>query len=186
VTLTQATNGQTIAASGGGGGSGALTLISNQVVSGSSTTTVTFSSIPGTYTHLEVFFQARMTGAFAQGNLELVVNGDTGNNYSWYYAGQSTGTNNSVAPGTAPISSIAGASTAANGATAGHIRFMNYAATTFYKEAVTEAVDGGSSIRNYIFTWQWANTAAINSLAFSDQSGSDFVAGSTFTLYGVQ
>lgn len=70
------------AGTGGGGGSGP-TVISTQTFSGAST--VTFSSIPGTYTHLMLEVIVRSSHADTDVALRLQFNGDTASNYMWQY-----------------------------------------------------------------------------------------------------
>jgi len=70
--------------SGGAGGAGAGAFESIATLSGSGVSTVTFSSIPSTYKHLQV----RMFGQAAGGSggvVRMRFNGDTGTNYTAHY-----------------------------------------------------------------------------------------------------
>ena len=55
--------------------------IATVTVSGSNVSSITFSSIPGTYTHLQI--RAFMVSGLSANN-QWRFNGDSGNNYTWH------------------------------------------------------------------------------------------------------
>jgi hypothetical protein len=62
---------------------GAYESIATETVGGGGSSSITFSSIPSTYTHLQVRCVTRSSGAAA--NSVLTFNGDTGNNYASHW-----------------------------------------------------------------------------------------------------
>lgn len=148
----------------------------------SSTSTVTFSSIPGTYTDLRLVAQAKCSGTR---DLEFRFNDDSATNYStlWMY-------NNSNSLGTAKGNNQTfgyldwvGASTDDNYIAT--VDIMNYSNATTYKTVLnraSRAAAGSDVVVNL-----WRSTAAITSISFSFQHGgaATIEAGSTFTLYGI-
>lgn len=145
---------------------------------GSAAANVTFNSIPATYTDLVLV----ITGASSAGDqVGLQYNGDTANNYSstWLQG------NGSIAQ-SSRLSNIPFAAS-------GYFRtgftnqvvfqIQNYSNTTTYKTCLArmaETQDG---------TWanvsMWRSTAAINSIKCYLYSGSNYAAGTTFSLYGI-
>lgn len=173
----------------GGGGSGALTQISQQVLV-SPAATVTLTSIPGSFTSLIVKLMARSSNASATDAMYMQANGDTAAHYNRQFLDAvgstvSAGPNASVAQ--AQISILPGATGTASYPGISTIEIIGYAQTTFFKEGLV--FSGGPGPSNFEITnfwWSWASTSAITSLTLGMSSGANFIAGSTFTLYGVQ
>ena len=148
----------------------------------SAVATITFSSIPATYTDLVVIISAKTTSA-AQ-NLLMRVNSDTGTNYS---------TTLLTGSGTA-VGSVK-TSNATQGAldnygypdTANHnittVNIMNYANTSVYKSWLSRANNAANGSTALVGLWR--STSAINAVEIFISSNT-FTAGSTFTLYGIK
>ena len=174
--------------SGGGGG---LTLIQSQVL-GSPAASVTFSAIPGTFTHLRLVFTARSSVSGNNDNFYVQMNGDTAANYNAAFNIANTGGNASGAIGTGAtaglIGTADGATSPANSAASGEVLFPSYARTTFSKRFTSTFGDiQGASLTNVfvrVYSGVWNSTAAITSLLIQLSSGSNFVTGSAFDLYG--
>jgi aspartyl aminopeptidase len=149
---------------------------------GSSTATITFSSIPSTYTHL----QLRMSGiSNAANRICIAYNSDTTtSNYNSHYiegngstayAGNVTGVAGNTyytQSSTQPFSSI--------------VDILDYANTNKYK--VQRALsgndtNGGGTISMY--SSLWLNTNAITSLTITVTT-TTFAANSSFALYGIK
>ena len=147
---------------------------------GSATATVTFSSISGAYTDLILVINATTTSG-ADGLLR--VNGDTGNNYSQTIL---LGTGSSA--GSVRYSNRDSLYLDYYGLTAGTInmnavvQYMNYSNTTTYKTILTRENNAAISTEAHVSLWR--STSAITSISIL--TGSTWVAGSTFTLYGVK
>ena len=160
---------------------GTYTLIASNTLS-SSAASVTFSSIPGTYTDL--ILVSNLKGTTGTKDYVVQFNGDTGTNYSWTsLAGDGTSTYSSrVSNGTKGYLEYAtyiGTSLNANTITS----FMNYANTTTYKSFLSRA--NNASYGTSAVVGLWRSTSAITSISVFFDQGTNFDTGSTFTLYGI-
>jgi hypothetical protein len=145
----------------------------------SSSTTVTFSSIPATYTDLVVVTSPLGVGE----ELVLQFNGDTSSVYSsiiLWGNGSVAGSYRSFSLNSALLNYYApvGSSQSVQ-----IINVMNYANATTYKNVISRAsaVAGGTESTAAL----WQSTAAINSMTFKQKNGGNFTTGSIFTLYGI-
>ena len=159
----------------------------------SGTGTVTFAAIPGTYQALEILFTARSTKSGAN-NEEITVelNADaTAANYRSTYIqahSSSPATVGGEGRDVNAIAIISADSSPANSPGAGRILIPFYASTTFNKVAESTLAYrfDSSSIHlvNVRYALEWENAAAITQIVLKLASG-NFVAGSTFRLYGI-
>jgi hypothetical protein len=147
---------------------------------GSSAATVTFSSIPATYTDLVI-----VSSALSAGSTETVMlrfNGDSGTNYSFTYL---IGTGSSAISGRASSVSFAvGGSAIATDAGTNLIQIMNYSNSTTYKTIIDRR--GGGNYYTFADVSLWRSTAAITSLTLQPENSQSFASGSVFTLYGIK
>jgi hypothetical protein len=146
----------------------------------SAAASVTFSSIPSTYTDLVLIMNAKGTGA---ANPALRFNGDTATNYSSTVLHGSGSTGSSFYYTTATSIKTHNFGNAMNGVWTSYIaNIQNYSNTTTNKSCImrynaTSEVDAG--------TGSWRSTSAITSVTIvSDDTSYDV--GSTFTLYGIK
>lgn len=145
----------------------------------SAASSTTFSSISGSYTDLVLACDVKLdqTGAYA---ISLQFNGDTAANYSWTaLLGNGTAASSQRASNTS--SAIYG-----NGDTDwgnSIVNIMNYSNATTYKTTLARNNNTAGTAQAYVTTWR--STAAINSVKVMSQAGSNFVIGTTFTLYGI-
>lgn len=167
---------------------GTYTLIASNTL-GSGTATVTFSSIPGTYTDLILVCSLPASASSNNSDgLRFQLNSDTGSNYS------ATWLTNS---GTTPVSSRESSTTRGRfgnvsqttndvGTAIGH--FLDYANTNTNKTVLGRSGNLNSNGDSNVFTAVslWRSTAAITSIALSQSSNANFVTGSTFKLYGIE
>jgi hypothetical protein len=146
---------------------------------GSNTHTVTFSSIPGTYTDLVLVMSGSITTGATDGC--IVINSDTANNYSRTYM---YGNGSSAASGrNAPIDAAYGTYWD-TGMSNSIWHFMNYSNTTTYKTILTR--NNAPSNSTYAGVGIWRSTSAITRLDIQPSVlARDWVSGSTFTLYGI-
>jgi hypothetical protein len=140
-------------------------------------TTITFSSIPQTYTDLV------LVASFTSGNNDekLQFNGDTASNYSWirlYGDGASTGSGYSPTP-TYIRNTGSDLTTQQNVI----INIFNYANSTNFKTTIGRGNNTAAQVTTT--TGVWRNTAAITSITYAS-SANTFSVGSTFTLYGIK
>lgn len=176
------------------GAGGAMTQIAKVVTTGSAST-ITFSSIPGTYTNLKIFIQGRDTATGSgTASVRLMVNGDTtAANYS---TGQTLLGNNTTASASQPASTttgvaccqLPGTTSSANAVGQGEVTINNYAGTAFWKTVVGvshEMVDDSPTNNQVgLFAFTWKNTAAITNLVLT-AGVTAFVDGTTAVLYGL-
>lgn len=151
----------------------------------SATNTITFSSIPATYTDLYIVFSSLSDTNNTQ---RIRFNGDTAANY-WLryfygtYAGSVDGSTTN-ADSIYTISAITGASTTKPGTAVVHV--LNYRRTDRLKTVLqTFGQAATSSVGDATFlVATWNNTNAINSISFT-RTGGNYNAGTTATIYGI-
>jgi hypothetical protein len=151
---------------------------------GSAAATVTFSSIPGTYTDLVLVISARMSGGGGASAIQAQFNSDTASNYSFTLV---TGTGSSADSSGASSQTQMAVGLATD--TAGEwstniIQVMNYSNTTTNKTVLARAGIAGDRTRALVNLWR--STSAITSILIINNGSVNFVAGSTFTLYGIK
>ena len=148
---------------------------------GSAAASVTFSSIPSTYTDLICLINGSTVTTSAY--IYAQYNNDTSTNYSWTSL---IGDGSGVASQRGSTTSVIRLSSNANGSTANWImNVMNYSNATTYKTSVSRFGFGGSPGGAETFVGLWRSTSAVNRIDFASSSG-NIAAGSTFTLYGVK
>jgi hypothetical protein len=159
----------------------------------SDTQYVDFTSIPQTYTHLQIRLLARDNRATSGmgGEIRIFFNSDTASNYSAHIL---YGTGSVPASGNYPNNSYIYAfdtpsnTSTANVFTAGLVDIFNYTNTNVYK--TTRGMGGADTNGGGIVTFSsgnWRNTAAITSIRISNTSGTyNHKQYSSFALYGVK
>jgi hypothetical protein len=154
--------------------------ISTQTL-GTAVATVTFSSIPSTYTDL-VMVMTGIASTVSTDSCEIQFNGDTATNYS-YTLLSGNGTTASSARGTSTAFIAIGLITSSEQVSnIWHI--MNYANTTTYKSVLGRGNIAGAQVRTGVGLWR--STAAITSLLLKNDTAQNFAIGSMFTLYGIK
>lgn len=176
--------------SGAGGGAGAYESIATVTVGAGGSASVTFSSIPSTYQHLQVRFIARISTSDTAENTWLQFNGDTGSNYSYHFldGNGSSASANGAATQTRILAGRAGAANSGSNIFGVNILDVHdYASTTKNTTArILGGIDrnGDGNIR--LDSGAWFNTAAVTSLTISPTTSNSFVLGSVFSLYGIK
>lgn len=148
---------------------------------GSATSSVTFSTIPNTYTDLVLV--ANYTTTSANVDVRFQVNGDTGANYSYTYV---LGNGSAAGSGRLANSAYIGGYFSVGTSTNGNIsiyNLMNYANTTTFKTVLQRMSSAEKELTANVGLWR--STSAISSATIYTSS-STFTAGSTFTLYGIK
>jgi hypothetical protein len=167
--------------------------IATVTVGGGGSATIDFTSIPATYTHLQLRGIFRGSPAATYGGLRLRLGSsntiDTATNYSThnvYGDGSSAAigaasNSNVIYTGTIPQASIS-----ANIFGVAVIDILDYANTNKYKTTRTlDGVDANGSGYSEFMSGNWRSTNAINTLSIFATSG-NFVQYSQFALYGVK
>jgi hypothetical protein len=181
------------AASGGGGGGGAggnaMELISTQVLS-STSTSVTFSSIPSTFKHLQIRATLRAaTSSLALTDLYLRFNGDnTSANYRGHIltANGTSVASSDYGSGGVGLGEIITSTAAASQFTAINIDILDYQGTKNKTSRALAGLPESTTKRISLGSHLWMSTATVSSLVLSDTFGSGFVTGSRFSLYGIK
>lgn len=169
------------------GVSGDYQSISTVTVGASPSLTVTFSSIPSTYKHLQI----RSIALSASNSVPVLLrfNSDTGSNYSQHYLGGQGAV--TASGGTASTSSIT--------LTGIYARFLyptepwvsvidilDYTDTNKYKTIrVLHGADSNGSGEINLTSGNWRNTAAVSTITLS-MASSGFTQYSHFALYGIK
>lgn len=173
-----------ILASSGGGASTAYESIATTTIT--SNTSFTLSSIPSTYTHLQLRINMVKTAAGAN-EIFMRFNGDTATNYASHkMTGTGSTINASGATSRTSIYALAGFSGAITTySNVAVIDILDYANTT--KNKTSRSLNGGdqNAASSYIEvdSGLWLNTAAITSITIF--STSTFTSGS-IALYGIK
>ena len=157
-----------------------------QVVGSGGAASMSFSTIPSTYTDLVVFVSARNTSSGA--SLRLRFNGATTSNTDRYIEGDgSTAVSGSNAFGVSYIfaGGVNGSSTTSNTFASNYIYIPNYAGST-NKSVSADGVSENNSTTAYadLSAGLWSNSAAITSIELTPNTNS-FAQYSTAYLYGV-
>ena len=160
---------------------GTYTLINSTTLT-TTAASVTFSSIPGTYTDLVLIAN---TGDTTNAGIYMQFNGDTTTNYSYTRLTGNGSTATSQRSSNTAKTLVMGASIAIPASVSGmfELNIMNYSNTTTYKTTIgTESIASGGFVAK---AFLWRSTAAISSILLADDGG-NLLAGSTFTLYGIE
>lgn len=158
----------------------------------SSSSTITFSSIPSTYQHLQIRAIVRTATVTTDSSGYIRFNSDSGTNYAWHWL-YGNGTS-ALATGGATqdkiqiMVSMPGASYSTSIYGASIVDIHDYASTTKNKTVRTfNGVDnnsGSTSSKVNLVSGLWINTNAITSITITGFN--DFAAGSVFSLYGIK
>lgn len=146
----------------------------------SNTASVTFSSIPGTYTDLVLVTNGKMSTGSAVNN-KITFNSDTATNYSRTYVyGDGSNAFSGRDSSQDNLGFIYWSST--NPSTT-IVQIQNYSNTTTYKTALARTSESGVAAA---YVGLWRSTSAITSITITRGSTNDFASGSTFSLYGIK
>ena len=152
--------------------------------------TITFSSIPATYSHLQIRCNARTDAGFSSDFIQFRINSDSGANYTYHglegdgsAASAFAGTGETVALGT----TITGASASANIMGSAIIDFIDYATTTKYKTVRHfGGTDRNGTGATRLQSNLWLNTSAISTITITSFRSANWTTSSTFALYGIK
>ena len=165
-------------------------------VGGTGIDTISFTSIPQTYKHLEIRYNARSAGGTNQDCSVFLMNfnSDTGNNYS-RATSLATTTNryvgNEANAGFADAGLIMGSAALSNSFTSGIVTIEDYTNTSKYKhwQTFSGATQGTNAREGLVWTsfGSWvASTNAITRIDLKVQVGNAFTSNSVFALYGMK
>jgi hypothetical protein len=163
------------------------TLIASNTVGSGGVATVTFSSIPSTYTDLLVKMSGRGSGTNSN-EVRLTFNSNTSgySNKTLYGSGTTAG---SFSFGTAYAycGEIAAANVTASTFSNAEIYIPNYASANYKSLSLDSVSENNSATNNqlHLIAGLWSNTAAITSITLGMDGAFVYNQYSTFYLYGI-
>jgi len=170
-----------VIASSDGGVANSYESIATVTVGGGGSSTISFSSIPSTYQHLQI----RATYNFpSAANLRMQLNGATNNTNLHYLTGD-------------------GSSAGAGRDTAGNIISLQYGSGTSFYVQIMDVLDYADTNKNktirhlggvdyngsggiYLASSLYSTTSAISSISITSNNGTNFSQYSSFALYGIK
>jgi hypothetical protein len=162
-------------------------LIAAQTLS-TAQSSITFSSIPSTYTDLVLKCSARSAVAQVFDQIRMAFNGTmTASFQNITGDGSGASAENITGQSTIKVTPGVGASATSNTFSNDEIYIPNYAGSN-NKSVSSDAVGENNATTAYsvLTAGLNASTTSINTITLTNQSGSNFVANSTFYLYGVK
>ena len=156
--------------------------------------TVSFTSIPQTYSHLQIRILGRTNRtSFASDYIKLVANSDTGSNYANHYLAGTAGgaySGGTSSNDSAYIQRFAGNSIASNIFGVAVVDILDYSNTNKFKTIRNlGGIDQNSTSgvgEVGLYSSLWMNTSAISSLTLSSGGGTLISQNSSFALYGIK
>lgn len=151
---------------------------------------ISFSSIPSTYTHLQIRAIGRNTYSTNFSSYQIQFNGDSASNYSWHYI---YGDGSSAIAGASTSDTLmreinfASASLSANIFSASITDIFDY--TNVNKNKTIRTLGGadanGSGAVN-LASGAWYSSSAITSISLTPSNSGTFAQYTQFALYGVK
>ena len=151
---------------------------------GSAQATVEFTSISQSYTDLILVTNTGISTAADHAIFMQVGNNsyDTGSNYSstYMFGTGSTAVSGRESNATRALTMRTTSTLIGNG----FVHCMNYSNTTTNKTFLSRGNTSDGMTVAYVNLWR--STSAINRIKLTDETGANFLTGSTFTLYGIK
>jgi hypothetical protein len=166
--------------------------IATTTVGSGGAASITFSSIPSTYTHLQIRGISRCNRAVNYASsMQLQFNGDTGSNYFQYHYLYGSGTVVGSEAGNlttqALVGSSTGSSVTANVFAGQVIDILDYKNTNKYKVIRSlDASDQNGSGGIYLFSSSWNSNSAVTSITIYPTTAFSFLQYSSYALYGIK
>lgn len=162
--------------------------IATTTVGSGGSATVTFSSIPSTYKHLQIRYIVRDTYPASYDYAAMRINGAT-SGYSWHYLqGNGSGVSASAGASAAYIRNgiMPYGNDTANAFGVGVVDILDYANTSKYKTTRTlNGFDGNGSGAVTLNSGLYQSTTAVTEVSFYSV-GTAFAQYSQFALYGIK
>jgi hypothetical protein len=152
-----------------------------------SSATITFSSIPSTYTDLRVIIQATSPASGQYVSPAIQFNSDTGANYGQTLIWGDGSTTGSYRANSANKNYAGPQQVGVQNANPciGIVDVLSYAGSTFKTSLVSASIDnnGSGSVERFVTCWR--NTSAITTIAVISQ-GDPFSTSTVVTIYGIK
>ena len=163
-------------------------LITSSTVGSGGAASVTFSSIPQTYTDLLIFSSYR--GAFSAPYDQLRINVNGTNSWAWkgvYGDGASAGSETNSGQTTTKVALGVGSTATANTFSNDCFYIPNYTSSN-YKSISADSVGENNATTAYagLFADLNSSTTAITSITLASQNGGNLLQYSSFYLYGIK
>jgi len=162
-------------------------LIASQVVGSGGASSITFSSIPGTYTDLKVVYSTRTSDSATDKGMFVQFNGDTTSSYTYKFL---RGNGSAAGSGGTTTTLLYFGNFPGGGSTAstfgnGEFYIPNYTSGN-YKSVSADSVSENNATAAWdtLVAGLWSKTNAITSILLYPEGG-NFVQYSTFYLYGI-
>jgi len=154
----------------------------------SSAASISFSSIPSTYTHLQLRGISKAASSGSPFAYQIRFNGDSAANYTYHrLIGNGSAASAVGTTGASQISCFYEPTNEANVFAGGVIDILDYTNTN--KNTVVKTLGGydanGSGYATF-FSGVWLNTAAITSITLITESATNTAQYSSFALYGIK
>lgn len=171
------------------GDTGSMFPISSVTVPSGGTATITFSSIPQTYTHLQIRCIARATESAPDSVGYTNFNNDTGANYVFHSTnGTGTTVTGSSSTSQSRIMNLrtSGGTSAAGNFGVAVMDILDYKNTNKYKTVRTWSGHDENGVNSYLWfsSGLWISTSAITSISLTTDP--TFAQYSSFALYGIK
>jgi hypothetical protein len=166
------------------------TLINSNTVGSGGAASVTFSSIPNTYTDLLLKYSMRTLYAGISNNTLIQFNSSGGTAYSLkaLYGTGSAAASFGRSSGASTDAGYANGSTSTTNAFSNNdIYIPNYASTNYKSFSVDSVIENNATAADSMLAGGlWSSTSAITSITISDFSSNTIIQYSTFYLYGIK
>jgi len=172
----------------------AFESIATTTVGSGGAANIEFTSIPATYTHLQIRSLAQTNrSSIGRDIVNINVNSDTGSNYARHYLsgdGASAVRGNSASLTKGELTEVGTTAGASFGAFV--VDLLDYANTNKYKTIRSlGGVDVNGTVGGYggtisLYSTLWQSTSAITSIKLAPLNGTQFNQYSHFALYGIK
>jgi hypothetical protein len=153
-----------------------------------SAASVTFANIPQSgYSDLKIVMSARCDNASVLTIVNTIFNGSTSGYSGRYLEGNGSSASSNVG-GTSALTVVGavGASATANTFSNVELYVPNYTSNQYKSVSSDQALETNATTTYLeLYAYLWSNTAAITSVTMTPASSANFVANSTFSLYGL-
>ena len=161
--------------------------IATTTVGAGGSSTITFSSIPATYTHLQIRGIARDgTG----NSISMTLNSDTGANYARHRLtgnGTAAGAVGTASINNMPLFGQSGVGSSASTFAAFVLDLLDYANTNKYKTVRNlSGLDQNGSGSVEFMSGLWQSTSAVSTITLTNAGAINFTQYSSFALYGIK
>lgn len=156
----------------------------NKVILTGSQASITFNSIPSTYTDLQILSSGRTDKNSTQNNPLISFNGST-SNFSYKFMTGNGASASSSSGSSNPINDVNASTSTTNTFTNYQIYIPNYTNSN-YKSFSIDSAQERNDTTAYLELWAmlWSYNAAITSITLN--SDANWVSGSSFYLYGIK